>query len=126
MIFRPMAEAPGLGGYGDASRYDIAIYAVNCDHITRRSAPPRPVSRIPRFTAGSLQNSSFSAAAASYDNRWPITGIDSAAPISDNLTYTYGPHTLKAGSLWEYERNTQAPRGRPPSPKRTFLQADSP
>jgi hypothetical protein len=67
-----------------------------------------PYNLIPRFTTGSLQNSSFNAAAASYDNRWPITGVDTAAPISDNLTYTYGPHTLKAGFLWEYERNTQA------------------
>ncbi|HUK15484.1 MAG TPA: carboxypeptidase-like regulatory domain-containing protein [Bryobacteraceae bacterium] len=67
-----------------------------------------PYNLIPRFTTGSLQNSSFTAAAASFDNRWPITGIDSAAPVSDNLTYTYGPHTLKAGFLWEYERNTQA------------------
>ncbi len=67
-----------------------------------------PYNLIPTFTTGSLQNSSFNAAAASFDNRWPITGIDTAAPISDNLTYTYGPHTLKAGFLWEYERNTQA------------------
>ncbi|HLK63118.1 MAG TPA: carboxypeptidase-like regulatory domain-containing protein [Bryobacteraceae bacterium] len=67
-----------------------------------------PYNLIPTFTTGSLQNSSFNAAAASYDNRWPITGVDSAAPLSDNLTYTYGPHTLKAGFLREYERNTQA------------------
>jgi len=67
-----------------------------------------PYNLIPTFTTGSLQNSSFSSAVASFDNRWPITGIDTAAPISDNLTYTYGPHTLKAGFLWEYERNTQA------------------
>jgi Carboxypeptidase regulatory-like domain len=67
-----------------------------------------PYNLIPRITTGSLQNSSFNAAAASYDNRWPITGVDSAAPISDNLTYIYGPHTLKAGILREYERNTQA------------------
>jgi hypothetical protein len=34
-----------------------------------------------------------------YDNRWPITGADSALPISDNVTYTRGAHIFKAGIL---------------------------
>ena len=77
-------------------------------NIPQFMSSQNPYNLIPTFTFGSLQNSSFSSAVASYDNRWPITGIDTAAPFQDNLTYTYGPHTLKAGVLREYERNTQA------------------
>jgi hypothetical protein len=96
----------GLGGCPVvASPQCVPGWAAN---IPQFMPSENPYNLIPTFTTGSLQNNSFTAAAASYDNRWPITGVDSAAPISDNLTYTYGPHTLKVGFLWEYERNTQA------------------
>jgi hypothetical protein len=95
----------GAGGCPVVSTQCTPGWAAN---IPQFMPSENPYNLIPRITTGSLQNSSFNAAAASYDNRWPITGVDSAAPISDNLTYIYGPHTLKAGILREYERNTQA------------------
>jgi hypothetical protein len=46
-----------------------------------------------------------------YDGRWPITGADTAFPISNNLTYTRGAHTFKMGIMREHERFGQARSG---------------
>jgi len=73
-----------------------------------------PLGIIPKVTFGTLQNNSSSGLGQSdtpniaYDNRWPITGADTAFPISDSLTYNRGPHTFKLGILREFERFGQA------------------
>jgi hypothetical protein len=73
-----------------------------------------PLNIIPKATFGTLQNNSPTGLGQSdtpniaYDNRWPITGADTAFPISDTLTYTRGSHTFKAGVLREHERFGQA------------------
>jgi hypothetical protein len=46
-----------------------------------------------------------------YDNRWPITGEDSAFNASINLTHTRGAHTFKFGVMRESEVFGQARSG---------------
>jgi len=46
-----------------------------------------------------------------YDNRWPITGHDSAINAAVNLTHNRGAHTLKAGLMRERENFGQARSG---------------
>jgi len=67
-----------------------------------------PLNIIPKVTFGTLQNNSNQAADVTYDGRWPITGADTAFPISDNLTWTRNAHTFKMGILREHERFGQA------------------
>jgi hypothetical protein len=67
-----------------------------------------PLGLIPRVTFGSLQNNSQSVPNISFDTRLPLTGEDSAMPITDNLTYTRGAHVFKFGALREAERTQQA------------------
>jgi hypothetical protein len=47
---------------------------------------------------------SFSAAAVSFDGREPLSGYDSNLAGKDDSTYTYGPHTFKAGFFFEHSR----------------------
>ena len=47
-----------------------------------------------------------------YDNRWPITGHDTAINIAVNLTHTRGAHTFKFGPMRERENFGQARSGR--------------
>ena len=80
----------------------------------RQIAPGNnPLGLIPKASFGTLQNNSVTLAGSgvpdiAYDNRWPITGADSALPITENVTYTRGAHIFKAGVLREYERFGQA------------------
>ena len=67
-----------------------------------------PLGLIPKATFTGLPNASFDTAAIAYDNRWPITGADTALPISNNITYMRGPHTFKAGIMRYQERFAQA------------------
>ncbi len=46
-----------------------------------------------------------------YDNRWPITGHDTAANIAANLTHNRGDHTIKVGLMRERENFGQARSG---------------
>jgi len=84
----------------------------------RQFAPRNnPFNLIPRATFGTLPNHSFAETSAAnrdhilYDGRWPITGADTAFPISNNLTYTRGAHTFKMGIMREHERFGQARSG---------------
>ena len=67
-----------------------------------------PFGIIPKAFFGTLQNNSQSAPEISYDNRYPLTGEDTAMPISNNITYTRGAHIFKAGALREFEATRQA------------------
>ena len=67
-----------------------------------------PLGLIPRVTFGSLQNNSQSVPNITFDTRLPLTGEDSAMPITDNVTYTRGAHIFKFGALREAERTQQA------------------
>lgn len=83
-------------------------------NLPQFAARNNPLNLIPKVQFGTLQNSRNSGLGQSdvpnitYDNRWPITGADTAFPISDNLTYTHGVHTFKFGVLRENERFGQA------------------
>src|SRR5262249_52381620 len=66
-----------------------------------------PLNIIPKATFGGVPTS-YVAASIYYDNRWPLTGADTALTSSNNLTYTRGPHTFKAGVWWELARFGQA------------------
>ena len=72
-----------------------------------------PLGLIPKATWGTFQSSGNAdwIPNVSYDNRWPITGHDSAIAISMNLTHTRGAHTFKAGLLRERENFGQARSG---------------
>jgi Carboxypeptidase regulatory-like domain len=93
-------------------------------HIQRSSYPAlanlpqfasmhNPLNVIPKVTFGTLQSAQGSDQSPNitYDNRWPITGADTAIAISATLTHTRGSHTFKAGLLREHERFTQARSG---------------
>ena len=67
-----------------------------------------PLNLIPKAQFGTLQNNSNDVPNITYDNRWPITGADTAFPIGNNFTYSRGAHTFKAGVLREHERFGQA------------------
>src|SRR5438552_3148691 len=54
-----------------------------------------PYGFIPRATFGTLQNNSQMAPEITFDTRLPLTGEDSAMPITDNVTYTRGAHIFK-------------------------------
>lgn len=76
-----------------------------------------PLNLIPRVQFGTLPNQSFTSTSAAdnthiyYDNRWPITGADTAFPISNNITWNRGKHIFKAGVMREQERFGQARAG---------------
>jgi hypothetical protein len=71
-----------------------------------------PLNLIPKVRFGTLQNnSSTDLPDIVYDNRWPITGADTALVGSLQITHTRGDHTFKAGFLREHERFTQARAG---------------
>ena len=65
-----------------------------------------PLNFIPKATFGGIPTS-FSAAAISFDGREPLSGFDTNFTGTDNLTYTYGPHTFKAGMYFEMSRQGQ-------------------
>jgi Carboxypeptidase regulatory-like domain len=77
------------------------------------AAMHNPLNLIPKVTFGTLQSAQGGDQSPNitYDNRWPITGADTAIAISANLTHTRGSHTFKAGFLREHERFTQARSG---------------
>jgi hypothetical protein len=70
------------------------------------AAVHNPLNLIPKVTFGTLQSAQGSDQSPniSYDNRWPITGADTAVAFSANLTHTRGAHTFKTGVLREHER----------------------
>ena len=70
-----------------------------------------PLNLIPKVRFGTIQSNSQEVPDIFYDNRWPITGADTALVGSLQLTHTRGDHTLKAGLLREHERFTQARSG---------------
>ncbi|HZO57978.1 MAG TPA: hypothetical protein VFB63_35040, partial [Bryobacteraceae bacterium] len=84
----------------------------------RQFAPQNnPLNLIPRLQFGNLPQHSFTDTSAAnnthilYDGRWPITGADTAFPISNNLTWNRGVHTFKMGVMREHERFGQARSG---------------
>ncbi|MGH9936482.1 MAG: hypothetical protein ACREAM_09560, partial [Blastocatellia bacterium] len=61
-----------------------------------------PLGIIPQATAfGGVTN----AAAITYDGRTPLRGADTLISFTDNLTYTRGAHSFKAGIYFERVRN---------------------
>jgi Carboxypeptidase regulatory-like domain len=80
-----------------------------------------PLGLIPKARFGQVQSSSGGTDCGGavvqpcndifYDNRWPITGEDSAFPAAINLTHTRGTHTFKMGIMRENEFNGQARSG---------------
>lgn len=67
-----------------------------------------PLGIIPKAFFGSLQSNSQTVPEISYDNRYPLTGEDTAMPITLTTTYTRGSHTIKAGALRAFEATRQA------------------
>jgi hypothetical protein len=72
-----------------------------------------PLNVIPKAMWGTFQSSSSGdfIPNVTYDNRWPITGHDTAANISANLTHNRGAHTFKFGAMRERENFGQARSG---------------
>lgn len=66
-----------------------------------------PFGIIPQASYGGVP----SAAAISYDGRFPLRGADTAINFSNNVTYTMGTHTLKAGLSFERIRNYEGEQG---------------
>ena len=72
-----------------------------------------PLNVIPKMTFGNFQSSGSAdwIPNVAYDNRWPITGHDTAANIAASLTHTRGAHTFKTGVMRERENFGQARSG---------------
>jgi Carboxypeptidase regulatory-like domain len=72
-----------------------------------------PLGIIPKALWGTFQSTSSAdwVPNVNYDNRWPITGHDSAINASMNLTHNRGAHTFKAGLMRERENFGQARSG---------------
>ena len=68
---------------------------------------------IPKAMWGNFQSSGSAdwIPNVTYDNRWPITGHDTAANIAASLTHTRGAHTFKFGGMRERENFGQARSG---------------
>ncbi|MCS7023601.1 MAG: TonB-dependent receptor [Bryobacteraceae bacterium] len=66
-----------------------------------------PLRIIPQASFGGIPN----AAAITYDGRFPLRGADTVFNFSDNLTYTLGSHTFKAGLFLERTRNYEGEQG---------------
>lgn len=66
-----------------------------------------PLNFIPKASFGGIP-ASFSSAQISYDGREPLSGFDLNLTSTDNLTYTHGAHTFKAGVYVEQSRFGQA------------------
>jgi hypothetical protein len=60
-----------------------------------------PLNILPMAQFSGLQNNSFAPARINFDGRFPLDGADMALTASNNLSYTRGPHTFKAGIWWE-------------------------
>jgi hypothetical protein len=67
-----------------------------------------PLGIIPKAFFGTLQNASQAVPEINYDNRYPLSGEDTAMPITNNTTYTKGKHTVKFGALRVLEAARQA------------------
>jgi hypothetical protein len=66
-----------------------------------------PLGIIPQASFGGVPG----AAAITYDGRFPLRGADTVFNFSDNLTYTWGSHTLKGGYFFERTRNYEGEQG---------------
>ncbi len=80
-----------------------------------------PLGTIPWITVGSVPGASYEGRSAFdgnsrsgllwYDGRFPLTGADTAFPVSNNLTYMRGAHSFKFGAMREQERFGQGRSG---------------
>lgn len=77
------------------------------------AAMHNPLNVIPKAMWGNFQSSGSNdwIPNVTYDNRWPITGHDTAINIAVNLTHTRGAHTFKMGVMRERENFGQARSG---------------
>ncbi len=66
-----------------------------------------PLGIIPQASFGGVP----SAAAVTYDGRYPLRGADTVFDFSDNLTWNRGSHTIKAGFTVERVRNYEGEQG---------------
>jgi hypothetical protein len=80
-------------------------------NLPQFAAVHNPLNLIPKIRFGTIQSNSQEVPDIFYDNRWPITGADTALVGSLQLTHTRGDHTFKTGLLREHERFTQARSG---------------
>jgi hypothetical protein len=81
--------------------------------VPQFAAANNPLGLIPKATWGTFQSSGSAdwIPNVTYDNRWPITGHDTAFNINVNLTHTRGAHTFKMGAMRERENFGQARSG---------------
>jgi hypothetical protein len=81
--------------------------------VPQFAAANNPLGLIPKATWGTFQSSGSAdwIPNVTYDNRWPITGHDTAFNISANMTHTRGAHTFKMGAMRERENFGQARSG---------------
>lgn len=77
------------------------------------AAANNPLNLIPKAQWGNFQSSGSNDWIPNivYDNRWPITGHDTAGNVAATLTHNRGAHTLKAGVMRERENFGQARSG---------------
>ncbi|HEY2015707.1 MAG TPA: carboxypeptidase-like regulatory domain-containing protein, partial [Bryobacteraceae bacterium] len=99
----PNCTQSGCGQWNPAKRQ----YHAPLDQLGQFNSTWNPLNFVPQATYGGIPTG-FTAAASTFDGREPLTGYDANITASDNLTYTYGPHTFKAGIWFEHYRNGQA------------------
>jgi hypothetical protein len=89
----------GCGQYNPLKRQNRGAL----QQLGQFNATWNPYNYVPQASFGGIPTS-FSAAAVSFDGREPLSGFDSNLTGKDDLTYTYGPHTFKAGFFFEHSR----------------------
>jgi hypothetical protein len=118
-VFRSTEDGPP-GSEAELARIQRQTYPAIAA-LPQFSAQHNPLGLIPKARFGAIQSSSGTTSTSGgevapasdifYDNRWPITGEDSAFPVSIKLTHTRGGHTFKGGIMRESEVFGQARPG---------------
>jgi Carboxypeptidase regulatory-like domain len=82
-------------------------------NLPQFAAMHNPLNVIPKAMWGNFQSSGSNdwIPNVTYDNRWPITGHDTAVNIAANLTHNRGAHIFKFGAMRERENFGQARSG---------------
>jgi hypothetical protein len=117
--FRSTEDGPPADDIALAGLQRASYPALNA--LPQFAPQHNPLGLIPEAQFGAVQSGSGSSSTSGsevrpasnifYDNRWPITGEDSALNLGVNLTHTRGAHTFKLGVMREHEVFGQARSG---------------
>lgn len=92
----------------DAALARLQRQTYGLQNLPQLAPANNPLNLVPMAQFSGLQHNSFNAAQINFDQRFPLTGYDTALTASNKLTYIRGSHTFKAGVWWEKAAFRQA------------------